>query len=158
MFRSTNNHNQRTKPKQYRKNQISQIATQLLTYLLTPHSTVLLEKLTALHPVKKFSALYETRQFITASARARHPSLSCARSIQSMLTYLTSWRSILILSSHLRLSLPRALFTSGFSTKAPYAPILSLIRATCPTYLTLSDMHSWYGVKEASSYNEDYSL
>jgi hypothetical protein len=38
----------------------------LLTYLLTPWSGVLLEKLTVLQLVKKFPAFYETRRFITA--------------------------------------------------------------------------------------------
>jgi len=35
----------------------------LLTYLLTPWSRVLLEKLTGLQLVKKFSAFYGTRRF-----------------------------------------------------------------------------------------------
>jgi len=48
----------------------------LLTYLLTPSSRVLLEKLTGLQLVKKFPAIYGTRRFITALASARHLSLS----------------------------------------------------------------------------------
>jgi hypothetical protein len=40
--------------------------TNLLTYLLTPCSTVLLEKLTSLQLVKKFPAFYGTRRYITA--------------------------------------------------------------------------------------------
>jgi hypothetical protein len=48
----------------------------ILIYLLTPWSRVLLEKLTGLQLVKKFSAFYETRRFITAFTRARHLSLS----------------------------------------------------------------------------------
>ena len=39
----------------------------------------------------------------------------------------TSRRSILILSSYLRLGLPRGLVPSGFPTKALYAPLLSPI-------------------------------
>jgi len=42
------------------------IYTYLLTYLLTPCCRVLLEKLTGLQLVKKFSAFYGTRKFITA--------------------------------------------------------------------------------------------
>jgi hypothetical protein len=48
----------------------------LLTYLLTPWSRVLLEKLTGLLLVKKFPAFYETRRFITAFTSARHLTLS----------------------------------------------------------------------------------
>jgi len=47
----------------------------LLTYLLTPCSTVLLEKLTCSQLVKKFPAFYGTRMFITAFTRTRHLSI-----------------------------------------------------------------------------------
>jgi hypothetical protein len=47
------------------------------TYLLTPWSRVLLEKLTGFLLVKKFPAFYATRKFITAVTSARHLSLSC---------------------------------------------------------------------------------
>ena len=58
------------------------------------------------NPIKKFPAFHGTRRIITAFTSAPHLSLSCARSIQSMPPHPTSWRSILILSSHLRLGLP----------------------------------------------------
>ena len=44
----------------------------------------------------------------------------------------TSWRSILILSSHLRLGLPSGLCPSVFLTKTLYTPLLYPIHATCP--------------------------
>jgi hypothetical protein len=50
--------------------------TYLLTYLLTPWSRVLLEKLTGLQLLKKFPEFYGTRKFITAFTSAHHLSLS----------------------------------------------------------------------------------
>ena len=73
----------------------------LLTYFLTPWCRVLLEKLTGLQPVKKFPAFHGTRRFITALTIVRHLSLSWASPIQSIYSNPTSWRSILILSTHL---------------------------------------------------------
>ena len=46
------------------------------TYLRTPWSRVLLEKLTGSQLVKKFPAFYGTRRFITVFISARHLSLS----------------------------------------------------------------------------------
>jgi hypothetical protein len=48
----------------------------LLTYLSTPWSNALLEKLTGSQQVKKFPAFYRTRKFNTAFTTARHLSLS----------------------------------------------------------------------------------
>ena len=95
----------------------------LLTHLLTPWSRVLLEKLAGLQLVKKFPAFYGTRRFLTAHTRARHLSLSWASPIQSSYPNPTSWRSILILSSHLRLGLPSGLLPSGFPTSTLYTPL-----------------------------------
>ena len=77
-------------------------------YLLTPWCRVLLEKLTGLQLVKKFPSFYGTRTFITALTSVRHLSLSWASPIQSTYPHPTSWRSILLLSTHLRLALPSA--------------------------------------------------
>ena len=77
-----------------------------LYYILTPHSRVLLEKLTGFQLVKKFPAFYGTRRFITAFTNARHLSLSCASSIQSIPP--TSY----FLKIHLNIILPS---TSGSS-------------------------------------------
>jgi len=91
-----------------------------VTYLLTPWCRVLPEKLTGLKLVKKFPAFHGTRRFITALTSVRHLSISWASPIQSIYPYPTSWISILILSTHLRLGLPSGLFPSGFPTKTLY--------------------------------------
>ena len=99
------------------------LLTYLLTYLLTPWSRVLLEKPTGSQPVKKFPIFYGSRRFITAFTSARHLYLSWASSIKSISPHPTTWKSILILSSHLRLGLPGGLFPSGLPTKTLYVPL-----------------------------------
>ena len=100
---------------------------------------LLLEKLIVLQLVMKFPAFHGTRRFITTLTSVRHLSLSWANPIQSIYPHPTSWRSVLILSTHLRLGLPSGLFPSGFHTKTLYAPLSSPIRATCPAHLILLD-------------------
>ena len=107
--------------------------------LLTPCSTVLLEKLTGFQLLKKFPTFYGTQTFISAFTSACHLQLSWASSIQSIPSHPTSWRSILILSSHLCLGLPSGIFPSGFPTKTQNKPLPSPIRATCPAHLILLD-------------------
>ena len=80
------------------------LITYLRTYLLIPWCRVL-EKLTGLQLVKKFPTFHGTRRFITALTSVRHLSLYWASSIQSIYPHPTSCRSILILSTHLRLGL-----------------------------------------------------
>jgi len=76
--------------------------------LLTPWCRVL-EKLTGLQLVKKFPTFHGTRRFITALTSFRHLSVSWASPVQFIYPHPTFWRSIIILSTHLRLGLP-----SGF--------------------------------------------
>ena len=89
-----------------------------LTNLLTPWCRVLLEKLTGLQLVKRFPAFHGTRRFITALTSDRH---------LSIYPHPTSWRSTLILSTHLHLGLPSGLLHSGFPTKTLYIPLSSPI-------------------------------
>ena len=98
-------------------------------YLLTPGCRVILEKLTGLQLVKKFPTFHRTRRFITALTSVRRLSLSWGSPIQSIYLHPSSWRSVLILSTHLRLGLPSGPFPSGFPSKTlytlsphPYAP------------------------------------
>ena len=113
--------------------------TYLLTYLLTQWCKVLLEKLTGLQLVKKFPAFHRTRKFIIALISVRHLSLSWTNPIQSIYPHPNSWRSILILSTHLRLGLPSGLFPSDLPSKTLYTPLSSPISATCPAHFTFLD-------------------
>jgi hypothetical protein len=61
--------------------------------------------------INTFPAFYGTQRFITVFTRAHHLYLSWARPMQSK-PHTTSWRLILILSSHLRFGLPSVCFPS----------------------------------------------
>jgi len=111
------------------------------TYLLTPWCRVLPEQLTGLQLDKKFPAFHGTLRFITALTSVRHLSLSWASPIQSTCPHPTSWRSILILSTHLRLGLPSGLFPSGFPTKNLYTHSPHPY-AMCPVHLIFLDFRS----------------
>ena len=140
-------------------------------YFLTPWWRVLLEKLTVLQLVKKFPSFHGTRRFITALTSVRHLSLSWVSPIQSIYPHPTSWRSILISSTHLRLGLPSGLLPSGFPSKTLYTPISSPIRATCPAHLILLDFitrtilcelrkpipcnYYWFKISEGDVYDDD---
>ena len=108
-----------------------------VTYLLTPCSRVLLEKLTGSAASQEITRTFGTRRYITAFTSARHLSLSWANSIQSPQPPPTSWWSILILSSHLRLGLSNGLFPTGFPTRTLYTSLPCPIRAPLLKSLTL---------------------
>jgi hypothetical protein len=85
-------------------------------------------------------AFYGTRRFITVFTRAHHRSLSWPRSIQSIPSHPISLRSILILSTHLRLGLP-----SGLSSSAS-APISYMHSSSVPFVLhalSISSSLTW---------------
>jgi hypothetical protein len=96
--------------------------------------------------------------FITAFTSARHLSLSWATEIQSMPLHPTTWKSILILSFHLRLGLPSGVFLSDLSTKTLFLYtatickqmflLLTYIKVSVsklvPSVLTLSNFLRFY--------------
>ena len=91
---------------------LTYLLTCLPTYLFIPWSSVLPEKLTGFSASQEIPRTLWNQRFITAFTSARHLSLFWASSIQSISPYPTSWRSILILSSHLCLGLPNGLSLS----------------------------------------------
>jgi hypothetical protein len=93
--------------------------------------------------LKGFPIFYGTRMFITVVARTSHWSLSWARLIQSTQSHPTSPRSILILSSHLRLGLPTGFSPSGFPTKScTHSPYYEA--SSCVVFsIRLLLRHSW---------------
>ena len=74
----------------------------IYTYLLTPWSRVLLEKLTGSAASQEIPRIFGTRRFITVLTSARHLSLSWANSIQSLQP------SSHFLKIHLNIILPSA--------------------------------------------------
>ena len=117
---------------------LTETYSSLFTYLLHGAESFLRSS-PVLQLVNKFPVFYGTQRFIIAFTSARRLSLSWTSFIQSIPPYPTSWKSLLILSSHLRLGLPSGLLPSGFLTKTLYTLLPLPIRATCPAHLILLD-------------------
>jgi hypothetical protein len=113
-------------------------------------SWALLEKLPIVQLLKNFPAFYGTRRLITVFTRALHWSLSWARSIQSIPSHSVSLRSILTLSTDLRLGLPSGLFPSGYPTCIPLRP--NSCYMPCPSHPPWLD-HSNYTWRRVQSYS-----
>jgi hypothetical protein len=111
-----------TKIKMNKENKNSRITYNfsILTYWLT-HSMVqdILLKADSHLACQTVAFLYRNRQFITVFTKARHRILSWANRIQLARSIPDSVRSILILSSHLRLGLPSGLLLLGPSQPKP---------------------------------------
>jgi hypothetical protein len=86
-------------------------------FSLTPRSRVPLDNLTIPQLVTKLRTFYTIRGSITALTKARYPSLSWAKSIDTTPSHPISLRFALILFSHLRPCLISCLFPSDFPTK-----------------------------------------
>ena len=102
----------------------------LLTYLLTAWCSVLLEKQTVFADSQDIPHISRNPKVHYRTHKRPPLSLSWASPIQSIYPHPTSWRSILILSTHLRLGLP-----IQFPHLDPIHPVSSPIRATCPAHL-----------------------
>jgi len=94
-------------------------------------SGVLFEKLIVAQLVKKLLAFNKTLSFIIVFTRNKPVDIQSQVNPVHILT-----RSILTLSSHLRLGLS-VLFRSGLQNRRFYAFLFSLKRATCPAHLIL---------------------
>jgi hypothetical protein len=105
-----------------------------------------LAKPTVTRLVRKFPAFYGTWRFITVLTRARH----WTRWNQSTPSHLIPLRSILILSSHLRLGLSSSLSSTGLSIKNCYAFLISGIHTACPAHIILTKFGKQYKLWRSS--------
>ena len=118
----------------------------MLTYLLTPGFTVLLEKLTGLQLVKKLPAFHGTWMFITALTSVRHLSLSWANPIQSIYPHPNFLQ---IHPNIIHPSMPRSpqwSLSLRFPQQYPVHPLSTPIPATCPAHLILLYLITRYAV------------
>jgi hypothetical protein len=118
------------------------LLTYLLTYLVTYLLTCLLSNL--LTYTMKQSPSWEANRFSASQEIPRilwNPKVHYRTHkrpppvpIQSTYPHPTSWRNILILSSHLRLGLPSGLLSSDFVTSTLYTPLPHTYHMPCPSH------------------------
>jgi hypothetical protein len=92
------------------------------------------------HLLENFPTCHRNIRLIIMFTRKRHWSPFWARLIQSISPHPTFLKYILILSSHLRLSLPSGLVPFGFPTKALYEVRSSHTRPTRHAHLIFLDL------------------
>jgi len=112
-------------------------AIQFVLSILTPWDRVLLEKLTDSQLLKKSHKLYGIRSYITAFTNVRHLSLSWARSIQSMPSHPSSWKSISILSSYLRTPTKSKLYLANSLVTVMTLLWTGFLYSKVPTFMSL---------------------
>jgi len=110
------------------------------TYLPTPWSRFLLEKLTGSELVKKSPAFYGNQKFNTVLTRVL-PLVPIQNQINQAHAPPCHFLKIhLIIFFRPRLGLPSGLFSSSFPTKNLYAPLLSPICNMFPPHLILLNL------------------
>ena len=103
------------------------------TYLLTPWSKVLLEKLTGFATNQEIPRILWNPK-VHYRTHKRPPTVPILSQLHPVPTTLSHFLKI-----HLRLGLPNGLFPLGFPTKTLCTPLPSSIRATCPAHLIRLD-------------------
>ena len=131
---------------QHRGQEVMNTLTYLLTYLLTPWSRLLLEKLTGSQLVKKFPTFYGTPKvhYRTHRWQPPVPILSQLDPVHAPTSHFLKIRLNIILPS--TPVSPQWSLSLRFPTKTLYMPLLSPIRATFPPisfFSMLSPVQYW---------------